>query len=288
MTRIETYLRRNNTVLLSYFETSKECYLWTVTGRELRWSPLGITGPAMDILIDSYQKEIQRHAPLDESSTSKKLFHTLVQPAADLGPKGTHVIVVADSKIYSVNFETLISPEGRDHYWIEDVDIQNASSIDLLVQPGRRRAPTKGMLLIGAPVQADPHFAELPHARQEMESASRHFSPADLTTLSGRDATPSSYKDGSPGRYKYIHFATHGTANPIEPLQSAVILSPDRGGAFKLFARDIIADRLRLNTDLVTISACEGAGTSVQSLEGLQGLEWAFMRAGAHQVVAAL
>jgi CHAT domain-containing protein len=43
-----------------------------------------------------------------------------------------------------------------------------------------------------------------------------------------------------------------------------------------------------LNADLVTISACEGAGTSVQSLEGLLGLEWAFLRAGAHQVVAAL
>ena len=38
----------------------------------------------------------------------------------------------------------------------------------------------------------------------------------------------------------------------------------------------------------MTISACEGVGTNVQSLEGLLGLEWAFMRAGAHQVVAAL
>src|SRR5262249_50921685 len=112
--------------------------------------------------------------------SSRRLFQVLVRPAADLVPKGTHVIVVADSKIYSVSFETLISPEGRDHYWIEDVDIQNASSIDLLMQPGRGRAATRGMLLIGAPIQADPHFVELPHARQEMESASRHFSPADL------------------------------------------------------------------------------------------------------------
>jgi CHAT domain-containing protein len=46
--------------------------------------------------------------------------------------------------------------------------------------------------------------------------------------------------------------------------------------------------KLKLNADLVTISACEGAGTKLQSLEGLLGLEWAFMRAGAHSVVAGL
>ena len=71
-------------------------------------------------------------------------------------------------------------------------------------------------------------------------------------------------------------------------MQSAIILSADSSGNFKLLAQDIVASKLHLSADLVTISACEGAGTKVQSLEGLLGLEWAFMRAGAHQVVAAL
>ena len=39
---------------------------------------------------------------------------------------------------------------------------------------------------------------------------------------------------------------------------------------------------------MVTISACYGAGTKWYSGEGLVGLAWAFMRAGAHQVVAGL
>lgn len=288
LAKIQQYLRRNNSVLLSYFASKNECYLWTVTGSQLRLSPLGITGPHLDALIDSYHREIQDHTPMSASSASSKLFQILVQPAMNLVPKGTHIMIVADSAIYSVSFETLISPGGGDHYWIEDVDIQNVSSINLLIAPARKRSPTKGLLLIGAPTQADPQFPDLPNAGQEMKSVSRHFSPPEVTIVSGKDAIPDSYTNGSPSGYKYIHFATHGSANAMKPLQSAIILSMNSKHSFKLLAQDIISPKLHLNAQLVTISACEGAGTNIQSLEGLLGLEWAFMKAGAHQVVAAL
>jgi CHAT domain-containing protein len=288
LAKIHRYLARDKAVLLSYFETNDECYLWTVTANQLRLSPLGIKGPDLDTLIDSYAQEIQQHLPLASSPAAKKLYGILVQPASDLAPAGSHVIAVADSKLYTINFETLISSQGPDHYWIEDVQLENASSIDLLITSSQKRLPAKGLLLIGAPAQADPHFVELPHAPEEMASVRKHFSPSSIMSFSGHDATPDSYMKSSPGRYKFIHLATHGTPNAIDPLQSAIILSADKGGNFKLLARDIMDRKSRLNADLVTISACQGVGTQIQSLEGLIGLEWAFMRAGAHQVVAAL
>ena len=287
-TKIQHYLRQNKSVLFSYFATEKECYLWAITPTQFHLYRLGMAGPDLDNLIDSYQQEIQQHLPLDASPAAKKLFQVLVQPAIDLAPPGSHVVVVADSKIYSLNFETLIASKGADHYWIEDVEIQNTSSIDLLVTDRQRRAPAKGLLLIGAPAQADPHYAVLPHALQEMESVRKHFLSGEVKSFPGLSATPDSYMNNSPGSFKFIHLATHGTPNAAEPLQSAIILSAGAGGKFKLLGQDIINDKLHLNADLVTISACEGVGTNVQSLEGLLGLEWAFMRAGAHQVVAAL
>jgi CHAT domain-containing protein/Tfp pilus assembly protein PilF len=288
LSKIQRYLARDKSVLLSYFETQDECYLWTVTANQLRLSPLGIKGPDLDNLIDSYEQEIQQHLPLADSSAAKKLYRLLVQPASDLVPAGSHVIVVADSKSYSINFETLVSSQGKDHYWIEDVELENTSSIDLLIASHPKRFPAKGLLLIGAPAQADPHFGELPHAKEEMASVEKHFPSGTITSFAGADATPDSYLKSSPGMYKFIHMATHGTPNAIDPLQSAIILSSGKGGNFKLLARDIIDNKVRLNAELVTISACEGVGTQLQSLEGLLGLEWAFMRAGAHQVVAAL
>ena len=288
LAKIQHYLARDKSVLLSYFETADECYLWTVTDNQLRLSPLGIKQPDLDNLIDSYQQEIQQHLPLTDSPAAKKLYQLLVQPGSDLVPKDSHVILVADSKIYSINFETLVSSQGADHYWIEDVELENARSIDLLLASRPKRVAAKGLLLIGAPAQADPHFVELPHAKDEMASVAKHFPSAKIASFSGRDATPDSYLKNSPGMYKFIHMATHGTPNAIDPLQSAIILSSGKDGNFKLLARDIIDGKVRLNAELVTISACEGVGTQLQSLEGLLGLEWAFMRAGAHQVVAAV
>jgi CHAT domain-containing protein len=285
--KIQHYLARQKSVLLSYFETQDECYLWTVTATQLRLSPLGIKGPDLDSLIDSYQKEIKDHMSLAGSPAAKRLYQLLVQPASDLTPNGSHVIVVADSKSYSINFETLISSQGSDHYWIEDVELENAGSIDLLLASHPRREPAKGLLLIGDPVQVDPHFPELPHAKEEMASAEKHFPSGKITSFSRRDATPDSYLKNSPGMYKFIHLATHGTPNAIEPLKSAIILSAGKDGNFKLLGQDIINSKVQLNAELVTISACEGVGTQLQSLEGLLGLEWAFMRAGAHQVIAA-
>jgi CHAT domain-containing protein len=94
----------------------------------------------------------------------------------------------------------------------------------------------------------------------------------------------------------------HGTASRLSPLDSAIVLSkivpsetvplktvPSDGNAendsFKLYAREIIRHPLR--ADLVTISACYSAGERAYSGEGLVGLSWAFLRAGAHNVVAA-
>ena len=66
--------------------------------------------------------------------------------------------------------------------------------------------------------------------------------------------------------------------------------SPSKGdtedNSFKLYARDIIQHPL--HAELVTISACYGAGERAYSGEGLVGLSWAFLRTGAHHVVAAL
>ena len=82
-----------------------------------------------------------------------------------------------------------------------------------------------------------------------------------------------------------IHFTAHATANVESPLDSAVVLSgPDDG--YKLYARDVAETPLR--ADLVTVSACRSAGERTYSGEGLVGFAWAFLRAGARNVIAGL
>jgi CHAT domain-containing protein len=68
-------------------------------------------------------------------------------------------------------------------------------------------------------------------------------------------------------------------------MESAIVLSGPEG-SYKLYARDIVP--VPLKADLVTISACYGAGKRWYTNEGTVGLGWAFLHAGARQVIAAL
>jgi len=101
-------------------------------------------------------------------------------------------------------------------------------------------------------------------------------------------AVPAAYTASGPDRFRYIHFVAHGTASRSSPLDSAVVLSPAQRNPedFKLYARDIVQHPLHAR--LVTISACYGAGLRTYAGEGLVGLAWAFLRAGSHNVIAAL
>jgi CHAT domain-containing protein len=121
-----------------------------------------------------------------------------------------------------------------------------------------------------------------------MQRVEQHFSPQGQTVLGQARAVPAAYAMSGPDQYRYIHFVAHGTASRSSPLDSAVILSPAPKNPedFKLYARDIVHHPLHAR--LVTISACYGSGLRSYVGEGLVGLAWAFLRAGAHGVIAAL
>jgi len=192
------------------------------------------------------------------------------------------VAIIPDGRIATFNMETIVVPTPRPHYWIEDVTIQRAASLQLLA-PSPRDSKSNRMLLIGNAPQADPAFPPLRHASAEIDRVKRHFN--ETTTLAGAQATPHAYFASKPESFAFLHFVAHGVAARLEPLDSAVILGRDRDG-YKLYARDIANHPLHAR--LVTISSCHGAGRRAFRGEGLVGLAWAFMRAGAHEVIASL
>ena len=91
-------------------------------------------------------------------------------------------------------------------------------------------------------------------------------------------------------RYRILHFATHGLLNNETPELSGLVLSlVDEGGKpVEGFLRLHEIYNLRLNADLVVLSACQTAlGKEIRG-EGLVGLTRGFMYAGAKRVVASL
>jgi CHAT domain-containing protein len=140
-------------------------------------------------------------------------------------------------------------------------------------------------LMVGDALPASSDFPPLPQAGKEIGLLENYFAPSHRLELTGANATATKFLSSQPEKFAYLHFATHGTASRLRPLESAVILSPE-GESYKLYARDVL--KHPLTAYLVTISACNGAGTKSYAGEGLVGLSWAFLRAGAHNVIAGL
>lgn len=275
--------RRASATILVYWLGTRRSYVWAVTPGGVTIHPL--PGAAeIERAVDEYQK-VLRYGSLSECAPrGQRLFQTLVAPAAGGVAPGSKVIIIADGRLHTLNFETLVAPAPRAHWWIDDVLVTSANSLHLLGRPAAKRAADQTLLLVGDPPRADPAFGPLPNARVEMAKVGAHFPRRKV--LSGSAATPKAFLGAGPARFDVIHFVAHGIAMRKRPLESAVILAKDDTDHYKLYARDIVAQHLTAH--LVTISSCHGAGTRAYAGEGLVGLAWAFLRAGAEQVIAAL
>lgn len=90
--------------------------------------------------------------------------------------------------------------------------------------------------------------------------------------------------------YRIVHFATHGLINSQHPELSGLVLSQidEQGRQQDGFLRAHDLYNLKLEADLVVLSACQTAlGKQIKG-EGLVGLVRGFMYAGAPRVVASL
>jgi CHAT domain-containing protein len=285
--KVQQIAQKLHMTMLFYWVGQKRSHLWVVSPTQVTRFDLP-KASEIEPLVKSYRDALMdlRGADDPRGAAGKELYAVLVAPAKKLLPPGSGVVILPDAGLSGLNFETLIASEPQSHFLIEDLTLTTASSLTLLAaSTARRPSKENNLLLVGNTVQPNDDFPSLAQAPAEMKIVERYFPEPRREVLEGAQATPSAYLASRPERFAYLHFVTHGTASVTRPLESAVVLSRE-GDAYKLYARDIVKHPLTAN--LVTISACEGAGKRAYSGEGLVGLSWAFLRAGAHHVVGAL
>jgi len=291
--RSSAVAQKTGGTVLFYWLGEKQSYLWAITPQKS--SLLSLPSQAeIAAIIERYRRALLEPALGRDTANPDgiALYRILVAPAANLIPPNATVVVVSDGPLSLLNFETLLVP-GTDataatHYWIENANVVSAPSLSMLAA-AKPAASTNGkLLLLGDAVSPNADYPELPMARAEMTKIEAHFASAEETIFARQAANSSAYLNLPLRMYAYIHFVAHGVASRTDPLDSAIILS--RNGAaedsFKLHARDILQHPI--DARLVTISACYGGGTRSYAGEGLVGLSWAFLRAGAHNVIGAL
>jgi CHAT domain-containing protein/tetratricopeptide (TPR) repeat protein len=133
-------------------------------------------------------------------------------------------------------------------------------------------------------------FERLIHTRNEAEAIVALAPPEQGFKALDFAASRATVLNSGLDQYRIVHFATHGLLNSRRPELSGIVLSlvDEAGGPQDGFLRAYEVYNLKLNAELVVLSACSTAlGKEIKG-EGLTGLTRGFMYAGTPRVIASL
>lgn len=263
----------------------------------------------------------------DFNRSARELSRMLLDPVRNqIGTKT--LLIVPDGVLQYVPFAALPDPRAGSPLVVsnEVINLPSAGALMAIRESGASTQESSSVAVIADPVfsKDDARFDEMASTRvlqggettavETMQAIMTRGSTAglDLPRLkySRQEATaiasmpgigPSlvaldfrasreTLASGDLSRFRYLHIATHGLINSEVPALSGLVLSlvdedgKPRNGILKL--NDIY--NLRLDADLVVLSACQTAlGREIRG-EGVIGLTRGFMYAGARRVVSSL
>lgn len=137
-------------------------------------------------------------------------------------------------------------------------------------------------LVFGNPDLNDPEL-DLPYAQLEAQKIGKLVYGS--TVLLRNQATETAAKTLG-GRFRYLHFASHGVFDAENPLDSALLLSSDGKNDGRLTVSELY--ETRMNADLITLSACETALGKITNGDDVVGFTRGFLYAGANSIVSSL
>jgi CHAT domain-containing protein/tetratricopeptide (TPR) repeat protein len=303
----------NGDTLLLHYLLGEDCsYLWLVGKDSLRWfrlPPRSVIEKSAREVAAAMEKK-PGPAPEDErrmEASARALAAAVLDPAAPyLG--ASRLLIVPDGALQHVPFAAL--PIGRFRAAIEGHEIvlaPSAATLLALRRNARARRPAPKLLAIladpvfdsgdarvktaagGAPADGM-QLARLPFSRREAMAVAALAPPGQASIRLDFDASREALAGGALADYRILHISTHGvTTRSADPRPALVFSRVRKNGATTpgmVFPDQIAA--LRLNADLVVLSACRTASGAAVRGEGIMSLTRSFFYAGATRVAATL
>jgi len=226
--------------------------------------------------------------------TARNAYDLLLKPAAALLQKKSNLIVVPDDVLWELPFQAVVTDSNR--YLIEQNTIAYSPSLTVLAEMIAMRkdrlrtsSNNSSLLALGNPAlgetaversrvtRGNETLEPLPEAEREVKTLARLYGSRSEVFI-GSEAREDRVKNEA-GKFRVLHFATHGIVNNASPMYSHLVLSQgDSKEDGLLEAWELL--NMDLHADLVVLSACESARGRVSAGEGMIGLSWALFVAG--------
>jgi CHAT domain-containing protein/tetratricopeptide (TPR) repeat protein len=291
------------TALLEYAVGDSSSTLWVITRDASNMYRLPARA-AIQEQVELFRFALSDPARSDAATyaaTARRLYQMLLQSAEAELADIERLIIVPDDVLHYIPFEALVTDSTGSNsfakmpYLIARHAVSYAPSASVLLQvrssaSSRDHGVRKDLLAFGDPTFSDSdNLAQLPFAGLEVDAISRLFESSRSDVYRGHEASEMRAKAAvNLSGYRYVHFATHGLINEDRPDFSGIALAADALSDDDGFLQAAEVFNLKIDADLVVLSACEtGLGRLVRG-EGLVGLTRAFMYAGAPSVVVSL
>jgi CHAT domain-containing protein len=313
----------NQAAVLEYVVADEQTFLFVLTKDparkelvDLKVYPINIGRGDLSHRVESFRKLLATNHPGFRQSGGE-LYKLLVKPAEQHLQGKTTVCIVPDGSLWELPFQALQTSE--DKYLLELYAIYYAPSLQVLREmrkrpDGLQSLPTSKdeqqgsyslpggqvkpqLYAVGNPMfgggalartQAlrNTPFLPLPETEKEVQTIGAEVYEPQASLVRIGQAAREEVVKAEMGKYRVLHFATHGVLDDHNPLHSYIVLaaSDSLNDDGLLEAWEIM--EMDLKAEIAVLSACETARGRVGAGEGMIGMTWALSVAGVPTTVA--
>ncbi len=297
-----------DTAVLAYFVGDHRSHAWLLSRKELRHAVLPGRHEIQG-MVSAFIAGQRTQAPRSRMEPTAALLGGLLQ-----GVEARRLLVLPDGPLNSLPFAALPLPGAPRELLLDRFVVSTAPSLALALRPTEQVSgeqlrvavisdpvytPDDRRLVVAAHDSAqfrgsDPisgRLARLPYSAIEARAVVRAFEGAQVTELTGFNATARRVIELPSQDLDVLHFATHAVIRRDVPEQSALFLSEYAADGSPLPSDRLTADditRSGLRANIVVLSGCAtGDGRELRG-EGVLGLTYGFLANGSRTVVASL
>jgi CHAT domain-containing protein len=257
-------------------------------GHELKYIRLPVNAEELRRKVNEFHAALAERSPV-YVPLGRELYRLLIEPVANELQNINTICIIPDEFLWTLPFQALTTTKQA--YFIQEYALYYAPSLSVLNEMMLRRrqqSSNESLIAFGNPVierKITKPLHPIPETQTEAIAVAAAVKTRMKRVLVGREADEKTFKALAP-QYATIHLATHGVLDNRDPLNSYLLLTKtdeETENEGLLQAREIID--MHLDADLAVLSACETGNGRISPGEGVIGMSWAFLVAGARSVV---
>jgi len=266
--------------MLEYWLSEDKLYIWAISHTGVHLATVPFDSARQEILRESLAYFTGNYE--ETKYYLGELYRILIAPVKNDLIENCNLVIIPHSKLHFVPFQALMDEKGS--YLIDHYFVSYAPSASILKQTEKNRhAHGNSLLAMALGNLSIDGMEELPSTIPEIENIAPLF---EKSVIRFEKECTIDYFEANAPEFSYIHLATHGVYNSNSPFSSFILFNKTPNNDGKLKVADIFG--LRLNANLVTLSACQTGLGQISNSDELVGLSRAFIYAGTPSIVVSL